>query len=165
VEVSAELPSVSVQGWGRAAQVMLHTRPAEASGTDVAISVKGVNHEPPGRPAIVVDDGELLGTLSPDGSLKIDRFSLQQRQVRYWGSGTVGLDPERRPSGKLDTQTNDLDGMLALVEPHVQLDEQNKSALRSILGLLGSEAKAPLIAREGVLYLGPFKITDLRPLY
>ena len=34
-----------------------------------------------------------------------------------------------------------------------------------MLGLLGNEAKAPLIAQDGVLYLGPFKVAELQPLY
>ena len=38
-------------------------------------------------------------------------------------------------------------------------------ARRAMLGLLGNEAKVPVIARDGALYLGPFKVTDLPPLY
>ena len=33
-----------------------------------------------------------------------------------------------------------------------------------MLRLLGGEAKVPLIAKDGVLYLGPFRIADLPPL-
>jgi hypothetical protein len=34
-----------------------------------------------------------------------------------------------------------------------------------MISLLGNEAKVPVIARDGTLYLGPFKVTDIQPLY
>ena len=164
-KLSAEVPALSIADRGSAARIMLHTRPSAQGGTDVAISATEVNVQRPGRPAIALSEGELLGTLSPGMSLKIERISLQQDAVRYWGSGTVELDAQNRPSGKLDTETNDLDGLLALLEPHLQITPENKAGLRTILGLLGNEAKAPLIAKDGVLYLGPFKISEIKPLY
>ena len=106
-----------------------------------------------------------MGTLSPERTLRVDNVSLQQKAVRYWGSGVVGLDAANRPSGKLDTQTNDLDGLLAILKPHLRLTDEEGSGLRAILGLLGNGSRTPLIARDGVLYLGPFKLAELRPLY
>ena len=85
--------------------------------------------------------------------------------MNYSGSGSVGLDNVNRLSGKLDTQTNDLDGLLTILSPHLQLTEDKKAGLRAMLGLLGNEARAPLIAKDGILYLGPFKLTELQPLY
>jgi hypothetical protein len=164
-KLSAEIPALSIPGRGTAEKVMLHTRPSAGGGTDVAISAREVNYEPPGRPALVIGMGEFLASLSPERTLKVERITLEQDAVRYWGSGSLGLDEAHRPSGKLDTQTNDLDGLLKLLEPHLDLTEEQKSGLRAMLGLLGNEAKAPLIAQEGALYLGPFKIADLPPLY
>jgi hypothetical protein len=165
LNVSAEIPALDVQELGTAARVMLHTRPSGAGGTDIAVSAKDVLFQPPGTPPLSIGEGELLGTLSLDRSLNIERLSLQQQEVRYWGTGKLALDTAHRPSGRLDTQTNDLNGLLDLLDPHLQLTDEQKAGLRSMLGLLGSEAKAPLIAREGVLYLGPFKLAELKPLY
>lgn len=165
LNVSAEIPALAIQELGTAARVMLHTRPSGAGGTDLAVSARDVLFQPPGTPPLSIGEGELLGTLSPDRSLNIERLSLQQREVRYWGTGTLELDTAHRPSGRLDTQTNDLNGLLNLLDPHLQLTDEQKAGLRSMLGLLGSEAKAPLIARDGVLYLGPFKLAQLKPLY
>lgn len=165
LNASAEIPALSIPGHGTAAQVMLHTRPSGTGGTDIALSARDVLFGPPGMPPLSISEGELLGTLSWENSLAVERLSLQQKGVRYWGSGTLGLDTANRPSGKLDTQTNDLDGLLTLLDPHLQLTEENKAGLRSMLGLLGNEAKAPLIAQDGVLYLGPFKLAELKPLY
>ena len=163
-QLSAEIPTVSVSGHGSADKVMLHTRPSPQGGTDVAISARNVKIERPGKPLIVIGEGEFTGTLS-GMTLTVERVALQQDAVRYWGSGTMELDAQNRPSGKLDTETNDLDGLLALLEPHLQITPENKAGLRAILGLLGNEAKAPLIAKDGVLYLGPFKISEIKPLY
>lgn len=164
-KVSADVPALAIQDLGTVARVMLHTRPSGAGGTDVAISAKDVLFQPPDQPPLSVSEGEFLGTLSPDRSLNIERISLQQHEIRYWGTGALELDAAHRLSGRVDTQTNDLDGLLGLLGPHLQLTEEKKAGLRSMLGLLGNEAKAPLIARDGILYLGPFKLTELKPLY
>jgi hypothetical protein len=165
LNVSAEVPALAVRDVGTAARVMLHIRPSAAGGTDIAVSTKDVLFQPPGEPPLSIGEGELLGTLSPDRSLNIERLSLEQNEIRYWGTGALELDAAHRPSGRLDTQTNDLKGLLNLLQPHLQLTDEKKAGLRSMLGLLGSEAKAPLIARDGILYLGPFKLAELKPLY
>lgn len=165
LNASVEIPALAIPGQGTAVQVMLHTRPSGTGGTDIALSAKDVLFGPPGMPPLSIGEGELLGTLSRENSLAVERLSLQQKGVRYWGSGTLSLDTANRPSGKLDTQTNDLDGLLSLLDPHLQLTEEKKAGLRSMLGLLGNEAKAPLIAQDGVLYLGPFRLAELKPLY
>lgn len=163
--LSAEIPSLSIPGQGDAADVMLHTRPSAAGSTDIAVSASEVNYQLPGRPPLSIRRGEFLGSVSSNGELNVERVALEEDAVRLWGSGAVALDASHRPSGKLETQTNDLDGLLNLLEPHLRLTGEQKSGLRTMLGLLGSEAKAPLIAQDGVLYLGPFKIADLPPLY
>lgn len=164
-ELSVEIPSLSIPGQGSAAKLMLHTRPSAAGSMDIAISADEVDYQPPGKPPLAIGRGELLGSVSPSGELKVERFAVEEDAVRYWGSGALALDAARRPSGKLETKTNDLDGLLKLLEPHLRLTGDQKSGLRTMLGLLGNEARAPLIAQEGVLYLGPFKIADLPPLY
>lgn len=164
-KLSAEIPSLLIPGYGGATKVMLHTRPSAAGNTDVAVSASEVSYQPPGKPSLSIRQGELLGSFASNGELTVERIALEQDAVRFWGSGVVALDASRRPSGKLETQTNDLDGLLELLEPHLRLTGEQKSGLRAMLGLLGNEAKAPLIAQEGVLYLGPFKIADLPPLY
>ena len=163
--MSAEIPAVSIPGVGTAAKLMLHSRPAATGGTDVAASVTDGNYQPEGRPPLLISQGDLLGSLQSGSALKVENVTLQDGKVRYWGSGTVGLDAAHRISGRLETETNDLDGMLKLLRPHLQISDEQATALRSVLGLLGNEAKAPLIAQDGALYLGPFKIADLKPLY
>jgi hypothetical protein len=163
--MSAEIPALSIPGLGTAAKLMLHSRPAAGGGTDVAASVTDGNYQPEGKPPLPIAQGDLLGTLQSPSALRVENVTLQNGSVRYWGSGTVALDAAHRISGKLETETNDLDGLLKLLAPHLRMSDQQAAGLRSVLGLLGNEAKAPLIAQDGALYLGPFKIADLTPLY
>jgi hypothetical protein len=165
VRFSAEIPELSVAGHGGAEQIMLHARPSAEGLVDVAASAKRISFQQAGKPTLSIAEGEFLGTLMPDRSLKIAHLELRQNMIRYWGAGALTLDSENRLSGKLETQTNDFDALLTLLDPHLALTEDGKAGLRSVLALLGNEAKATLIARDGVLYLGPFRLTDLQPLY
>lgn len=165
LKLSAEIPALDVPDRGTASEVMVHARPAADGGLDIAMSAENVNYQPPGKAPLSISAGEMVATLAPDRSLKIERLALQKDAVRYWGSGKLALDTANRPSGKLDTETNDLNGLLAIIEPHLDLTDDKKSGLRTILSLLGNEAKAPVIARDGVLYIGPFKVTEIQPLF
>ncbi|MFN4140587.1 DUF2125 domain-containing protein [Aestuariivirga sp.] len=161
---SAEVPALSVSGHGRAGRVMAHGRPA-SRGTDVALSLSDIVWEPQGRPPLKIAQAELLGTLTAESALRIDRVELKQGNLRYWGSGMLRLDESRRLAGMLETETNDLDGLLALVAPHLQIDGGDSANLRTMMTLLGESARLPIIAKDGALYIGPFKIADLAPLY
>jgi len=163
--ISAELPAASVPGLGEATKLLLFTKPSSAGGTDLAMQGTGVTYQPPGSPAIHIDDGTMQGTLQADQTFKLDRFELHQGQLAYWGSGTLALDPQHRPSGQINTETNDAKAMLSIAGPQLGLSDSKLASLRSMLGLLGSDAKAPIIAKDGVLFLGPFQIAELKPLY
>jgi hypothetical protein len=163
--VSAELPAVAIAGFGHADKLMVHWRPSTEGGTDIAVALSGANYQPPGRPPLAIADGNLLGKLTPELTFKLDHFELKQGDLRYWGSGTLALDQDHRVSGQIDTETNDIKALLAVVGPHLDLSESKMANLRTMLGLLGNAAKAPIIAKDGVLYLGPFKIAELTPLY
>jgi hypothetical protein len=159
------VPAVSAAGLGQADKLMLFTRPASAGGTEVAIQGTRVTYQPTGKPPIDIDDGSLQGTLRSDQSFKLDRFELNQGALRYWGSGTLALDQQHRILGQIDTETNDSKALLAIVGPQLGLSDSKLANLRTMLGLLGNGAKAPIIAKDGALFFGPFQITELAPLY
>lgn len=163
-KLSAELPTLAVSGLGQAEKLILHTRPSEGGGTDVAVSLTKGEIQLPERPPLALAQADVLGRLTPQETLAVDRVELQQGAVRYWGSGEITLDAMGRPAGKLETETNDVDGLLALVATQLKMREDQVSSLRAVLKLLGSEAKLPFIAKDGVLYLGPFRVADLPPL-
>ena len=162
---SAEVPALAIAGLGNAEKLMVHSRPSDSGGTDLALSATNLIYQPQGREPFKLDWIDFLGTLLPDHSLRLDKAELQQGPLRYWGSGTVSLDAEHRIAGRIDTETNDLTSLLDVLKPHLQLTDEQLSGLRVMLGLLGSGAKAPLIAKDGVLYIGPFAAAGLKPLY
>lgn len=162
---AAELPAVVVPGAGSAGKLTLFTRPAASAGTDVAIQGSELSFQPSGTPALAVDEASLLGTLTPDQTFNLEKAEARQGQLRYWGSGKLSLDAQHRLQGQIDTETNDSKALLALVGPLLGLSDNKLSNLRTMLGLLGNGAKAPIIAKDGLLYLGPFEIGELKPLY
>lgn len=162
---STEVPGLIVPGLGRAGMLMIHTRPSSTGGTDMAVSLTAGSYEPIGKPPVRIDSGTVMATLTPDPTLRIDSFELKQGELRYWGSGSLSLDQDRRIAGQINTETNDIKALLGIVGPQLDLSEGKTSNLVTMLGLLGSTAKAPIIAKDGVLYLGPFRIAELKPLY
>jgi hypothetical protein len=162
---SADIPDLSIPSLGEAGKVMVHSRPSLSGGTDLALSVTKLSYQPEGKPAVLLDQADVLGTLLPDHSLKLENAEIQQGALRYWGSGIVALDSEHRITGRIDTETNDLNRLLDMLRTQRQLSDQQVNGLRTMLGLLGNEAKAAIIAKDGVLYIGPFAAAQLRPLY
>jgi hypothetical protein len=165
VNFSSDVPKLVVRGLLSADRIMAHTRPEDGGRTGFAVSLVKLNYQPEGRPPLQIDAGNLQGSLQPDQTVIVDRIELTQGSVRYWGAGTVQIDAGRRLSGKLATETNDLDGLLKILEPHLDMTDQEKAGFRTVLGLLGNEAKADIIAKDGQLFIGPFKVADLLPLY
>lgn len=162
---SADIPAAAVAGLGRADKVMLFTRPSPAGGTDVALQGNGITYTPSNAHPLLVDAASVQGTLQANQSFNLGKFEMNQGPLRYWGTGTLALDPQHRISGKIDTETNDSKALLAQVGPLLGLSDSRLANLRTMLGLLGNGAKAPIIAKDGALYFGPFQIGELKPLY
>ena len=163
--LSVDVPALSAPGLGQADKVMLFTRPAADNGTDISLSGQNVIYRREGRPPVAINDASFLGTLLADRSLRIDKIELQHGQLRYWGSGALSLDPQHRIAGQLETETNDMQALLALVGPQLGLSESNLASIQTMLSLMGNGAKVPIIARDGALYVGPLKAAELPPLY
>jgi hypothetical protein len=164
-QVSAEIPLLTAAGYGRVDRLMIHARPSAEGLVDIAVSWEGLSYHPAGRPPFSVAVGKGLGVLAGGPILKVKSVEFQEGTVRYWGSGELNLDGARRVSGKLSTETNDINGLLALVQPQLGFTDRQEAALRTMLGLLGGEARADIIARDGQLYVGPFRVAELMPLY
>lgn len=162
---SAEVRAVSADAIGKAAKLMLFTRPAAAGGTEIAVDGEQVIYSPEGKPPVEIDQAKLQGTLTNSRTFQIDKFEVTRGPLRYWGNGTLELDGQNRISGQIDTETNDIRGLLAVAGAQLGLSDDKLASLRTMLGLLGNGAKAPVIAKDGALFLGPFQITELKPLY
>lgn len=162
---SAEIPAVAVSSFGAADKLMAFTRPAAGGGTDVALEARNASVQLTDKPLVHIDSGTVRGTLHPDQSLTIDKLELQQKELRFWGSGKLTLDAQHRLAGQIDTETNDIQALLGIAGPQFGISASKLANLRTMLGLLGNAAKIPVIAKDGVLYLGPFQAAELKPLY
>lgn len=165
LSVSAELPAASVDGFGRAEKVMLFTRPASDGATDIAVQAKSVSYTPAGRDPVAIDAARLQGRLQGDATLTLQTFEINQGTLRYWGSGQLSLDPRGQVSGQIETETNDAKALLERISPLLGLSDGQLANLQTVLSLIGNGAKVPIIAKDGKLYLGPFQIAELKPLY
>lgn len=163
--LSVEVPAVEISNIGKARNLMLFTRPAGSAGMDIALDGTEMSLTLPDRPPLDIERGSLQGTLGPNNVLTIEKFELTRGTLRYWGSGEIALDQQHRVAGQVNTETNDAQALLGIAGPQLGLSESKLGNLRTMLGLLGNEAKAPIIAKEGVLYLGPFQIGSLDPVY
>lgn len=164
-QISAEIPRLAVENLFAAETVRVHLRPEPEGATGLAASVAKFRFAAPDQPPLDIDSGEFLGTLTRGGTLQIGNLTLKKGAVTYRGAGTAALDAMRRVSGTLNTETNDIQGLLKILEPFFALKPEQLNAMATMLQVLGPGAKADLIARDGELFLGPFKIADLLPIH
>ena len=162
---AAEIPGVEIPQLLTARRVALYTRPVAGELAGLAMNVDGLRWQRPERPELLIDAGQLTGSLTPGMALKVEGIELSRGNIRYWGSGEMRLDEQHRPSGKLATETNDLNGLLDILEPHLLMTDQEKANLRLVLGLLGQKPRADLTFNGGGFFIGPYRVSDLVPLY
>jgi hypothetical protein len=165
-EISADVPDVKIEGLVSAADVQLFSRPGLVPGTiDVAARLSQVKAALPGRPPLAFDSAQVIATLDRPLHATVSDISAALGTTRVWTSGDAGLDAEHRPAGKLTVATNDVKGLMAILDPQLALNEQQRTAFNLMLAFLGKEAKTTVTARDGQLSVGPVKLADLAPLF
>ena len=102
--------------------------------------------------------------------LEISSIKISQGPVDFAAQGKIFLDPQHRLAGKLSSQTNDIDGLMKFIAPIFALKEEDSAAIKNLVSLTGTDpatntTKADFTARDGALYWGLLKLTDLEPLY
>jgi hypothetical protein len=115
-----------------------------------------------------LDALSLEGVLSTDPPLlNIDRLELQAQEIGVHGSGRLALDEQQRLAGRLKLSVDRLDLLLAEITRAGLLSEK-ETASASLLALLGSKNRRVTIELKldrGRVYLGPFKLGELPPLW
>jgi hypothetical protein len=165
LRLSAEIPNLSLVSQFSAARASLHARGSDNGRPELAIEVYGLDIAVPGKPKLRLDEAALITKLVSPREAEVESAVLRQGQVTLKGSGRLEINGQHQLLGKLATETNDIDGLLATVDPYVDLNEKDRSTVKTLFGLLGSTAKADLIFKEGEIYWGPFRIGELAPLY
>ena len=162
---SAELPGVRSATFGSFSRSMAHLRPAADNSWDVAVSIRGLELVTAAADPLRIDEASFTGTLGADRQLAVDKIDLRRHDVALWGTGTVSLDQAHRLEGRIAAETNTLTGLMALIEPQLQMDEAQSANLALMLGVLGETPKVDLVAQDGAFYIGPIRIGDLAPLF
>jgi hypothetical protein len=165
VQISAEIPDFNGAGILAARNIEVHWRSGSEQGNNIAVTVESAVHNTAGKPPLTVDSAQLLGSIAANRELRIGDIQFTQSGLKLWGQGAVALDGKNRIAGRIAAQTNDLGRLLTVLDPHIELAEQDRATLKAVLGLLGKETKADLVAVDGNLYIGPVKIGELTPLY
>lgn len=165
VEISAELPELSVEKRVSAKLLQFFLRPSPEKGLDLSILGEGISVTEPGEAPLPVDRFEVTGRLSADGHLDIATLALETGDVRVWGGGEAALDPLHRPIGRLTLETSNVAGLIALIEPRLNLGEEERGFALGALAMLAMAGPVTVSAEDGALRVGPAKVGDLVPLY
>ena len=177
-DASLETASVNAQDLFTAGQVKLFARKINGR-LDLAANTKELTVIRPENSPVIVSSAALVGQTSASlltqqrlagQSLEISSLKISKGPVEFAATGTVSLDAQRRPAGKLSSQTNDVHGVMKFIEPIFALNEQDSAMIRNLVTLTGSDpatntTKADFSAKEGALYWGLIKLADLEPLY
>jgi hypothetical protein len=177
-DASLDAPNVNAQGLFTAAHLNLFARKINGR-LDLAANTKELTVIQPENSPIIVSSAELVGQTSAalltqrrlaGQSLEISTLKISQGPVDFAATGTVSLDPQHRLTGKLSSQTNDIDGTMKFIEPIFALNEQDSTTIKNLVTLTGKDpatntTRADFSAKDGALYWGMIKLADLEPLY
>ena len=168
---------------GRSACSSMHEQPAMDS-TDVALTAEKLELTLANGKLLAIDNFDLAATVPEEAlnrdvlrhlattgkEIAVTSVSAQQGELKITGSGTVGIDSDGYPKGRIPTRISHPDLVFKIVENIAGLPEEELAAARTLVDLLqqnaaGSEPQLDLIAKDRKLYWGPFKLADLPPLF
>ena len=125
---------------------------------------------PPPAPASAAA-GDLDAWRAAGGRVDIAALSLRWGPLALDGPGTVTLDPELRPEGRIDSRVSGWRPAIGAFVAAGRLKPRDGALAASFLGLMARRdgngravIAVALTARKGKLYLGPVAIARLAPL-
>ncbi|MFN0192994.1 MAG: DUF2125 domain-containing protein [Aestuariivirga sp.] len=178
---SVDIPAASAGEFGEASRILLHGRieedKAEFAAEAQSVSINVAGHPPVNGLDITFlasTPGGLaaLGHLPSDlqegrATVTIEQLRLKSGTMNASGNGTLGLDANRRIAGSFSAETNDIDGLLAVLAPIFQMKDGDRAMIRNMLAGPGTPApaKATFTAKDGALYWGVIPVGLLEPVY
>jgi hypothetical protein len=179
---AVEIPALAMPDGATAEIIKLFARSQDGK-LQFAVDASNLKlAKPAGLPAITSLAGEaetdagLLQSADPlqaaaatGTPLTITRLQIAAGNVTVNAAGSLSLDAERRLNGKLASEVSDLEALLSLIAPPLNLSAEQVAGAKTVIGLIGGNApgqptKLDLIAKDGEIYFGPFKIADVPPL-
>jgi hypothetical protein len=112
---------------------------------------------------------DFLKALAGTGEkIGIDDLRLTKGDLVVTAKGEIGLAPSGHIDGRLTTVSNRLDLLVAELKQDFGLGDKDAGTLTTMIGLLqpgkSTDITLDLIAKDGKLYWGPVKLTELPPL-
>lgn len=163
--ISGEVSKVSVADAFSATHLEFHGRPAASGATDIAVDGEAIRLTGSGEPPLLIDQIQMRARLTPNGTFEIQSMLLRAGSTELTGRGSLNLDTLYRLSGQINATTNDVEGLLRLAEPHLDIHDREKATLRALLSLLNKNTSIAISARNGELFIGPIKVAELVPLF
>lgn len=179
---SLELPKLAASPYGRADRLLLSARDTGGERIDVAADATAAEALLGPGTLVKVDQAalnanvpraalgrDLLAYLAESGEKAgIVEVTLKKGGLTITASGEIGITPQGQIDGNLKTATNRLDLLMDELKQNFGLAEKDAQTLTTMIGLLQpgktSDVTLDLIAKDGKLYWGPVKLTDLPPV-
>jgi hypothetical protein len=172
-DVSSEFAGLRSESLFSSTSLKLFVRSTDGK-IDLAGNADGLSVSAPNNQHSNFDHAEILAAAdatSPyDAAVELKSLKVSAGNVSFDGQGNFQLEDKHLVTGKLVTQTNNIDGLLAVIAPFFAMNEQDKTAMKSLLAMQGNDPKLPaqkaeFTAKDGGLYWGLFKLADIKPIY
>jgi hypothetical protein len=170
LDVRSEFFDVAVEGQAKAKSLRLFAR-KHSDKIDIAGDTDAIVVQPSNT---AIDRMAFVAATSATETqtpvLDITSIKLSAGPTNIEAQGQLEVNAAHNLSGKLTTQTNDIDAVLKLIAPLSGMNDKDAAALKSLLSFQGNDPKLPaqkaeFTAKDGELYWGLMKIGKLDPLY
>jgi hypothetical protein len=181
-QASLEAPKLSAPPYGRADRLLVSARDTGGDRLDVALDAATAEVLLGPGTLIKLDEASLVGTvprktvgrdllaaLARSGEkIGIDSIRLRKGDLVVTAKGEIGLSAAGQIDGRLTTIASRLDLLLTMLRQDFGLSDKDAQALATMIGLLQpgktTDITLDLIAKDGKLYWGPLKLTELPPV-
>jgi hypothetical protein len=182
-QASIELPKVKASPFGSADYLLLSARDTGTDKLDIAATARVAEALLGPGTLLKVDEAELVGTvpraavdrdflsrLGQSGKpVGIDTLRLKKGDLVMTAKGEVGVTAQGLVNGHLVTTTSRLDLLMNELKQTFGLSDKDAQTFATMIGLLQpgktTDIKLDLIAKDGKLYWGPVKLTDIPPVF
>jgi hypothetical protein len=181
-QATLELPKIAIDEVVSADRLLVSVRTPEGEDADFAVAAEKPVLRFADGATLALDAADLVGSFpkaalgqsiakyfaATGKSITITSLSMRQGELSLTGAGALGVDQSGYLSGRIALRIKRIDLLFENVKAIAHLSEEDARSAKIFVDLLqnGStgDPQIDLIAKDGKLYWGPFKIAELRPL-
>ena len=182
-QATLELPKVAIDEAVSADRLLVSARTPEGEDADFAVTAEKAALRFANGATLALDAADLVGSLpkaalgqnigkyfaATGKSVVVTSLSMRQGELSLAGAGSVSVDRSGYLSGRIALRIKRIDLLFENVKAIAHLSEEDAHTAKIFVDLLqnGStdDSQIDLIAKDGKLYCGPFKVAELRPLF